>query len=100
MKSTNLSTKSSNFNFSLTGEIKRGILWSERIISVKDNQLIYTKKIRKQGLVVYTIPKYVVTQNMNLEENVFTFKVYEKLSKLFFWKLWQMVFIFAFTIFC
>ena len=81
MHSEKNSIKSAKFNFSLNGEIKRGLLWSQRQIWVKNDQLMYNKKDNKDSKVVYTINKYVVTQNMNLEENLFTFKIYEKLSK-------------------
>ena len=83
MSLSRASNKDPNFTFSLRGEVKRGVLWSERTISIKNNQLTYNKKASRDGVVLFTIDKYVVTQNMNLESNMYTFKIYEKTSKSF-----------------
>ena len=82
MSKSNSTENANIFNFSLTGEIKRGILWSERTIWIKDNHLLYSKKFKKSSKVLYTIDKYDITQNMNLEDDIYTFKIYEKISKV------------------
>ena len=72
------------FEFQLQGKIKRGALWSERTIWVKNNKLLYNKKHSKSGKHEFTINKYHITQNMDLQKNKYTFKIYEKISALYF----------------
>lgn len=69
------------FNLEINGEIKRGPAWSKRTIWVKDNKLLYSNKFSKTPKNVYTINKYKITQNMDLQNNVYTFRLFEKISK-------------------
>lgn len=68
------------FDISEEGQIKRGRTWSNRKIFVVNNKLFYHRKYNKSNKVFFTIDKYLVTQHMDLQKNLYTFRIFEKIS--------------------
>ena len=66
------------FNFEMIGDIKRGALFSERTIRIKNNRLLYNKKNSKTDKKLFTITKFDISQNMNPDTNDYRFEFFNR----------------------
>jgi hypothetical protein len=71
------------FNFEMTGDIRRGALFSERTIRIKNYRLLYNKKNSKTDKKLFTITKFDISQNMNPDTNDYRFEFFNRKCKFF-----------------
>lgn len=70
-------TSSNVFDFEMTGEIKRGALFSERTIRIKNNRLLYNTKNSRTDKKLFTITKFDITQNVDIENEDYRFEFFD-----------------------
>ena len=68
------------FDFEMVGDIRRGALFSERTIRIKNNRLLYNKKHSKKDKKLFTISKFNISQNINLDNDDFRFEFFDRKS--------------------